>query len=98
MKRNPINVLNDTMQQASQLIEMAIRAAIHSKRANRINKIDLRHYKSCPEKKKRIRKIINSENLKAIYLISQMIIISGQPIRKHDFDKGGAIAEINYKQ
>ncbi len=97
MKRNPINILNDTMQQASQLIEMAIRAAIHSKRASKINKIDLRHYKSSPEKKKRIRKIINSENMKAIYLISQMMIISNQPIRKHNVGKGGIIAEVNYK-
>ena len=96
MKRNPINILNDTMQQAFQLIEMAIRAAIHCKRAKKFNKIDLRHYKSSPDKKERIRKIINLENLKAIYFLSQMII-SRQPIRKHDFDKGDIIAEINYK-
>ena len=96
MKRNPVNILNDTMLKATELMEIGIRITIHTKRAKKFSKIDLRHFKSKPERKNRIRLIIMSESLKAKILFNQMLVITSHPIRTQTFEKG-SIAIINKK-
>ena len=88
MKRNPVNIFNDYANKAAELIECAMRASIHSKRARMFNEIDLRHYKSNQKKKDRIRHIIMIENVKSIRFIQQGIIIGSQPVYKSTFEKG----------
>ena len=95
MKRNPVNILNDHVTKALKITTIALRAKIHAKRANKLTKVDLRKYKANPEKKDRIRRIIISESIKARVLLSQMLIVSSQPIMRQAFENG-TDAHINY--
>lgn len=93
MKRNPVNIFHDRALKAAQIIEISMRIAIHTKRAKKFNTIDLRHYKSNPKKKDRIRKIATLNYLIVFHLMTNMRTISFQPIQTYNFDKGGVIAE-----
>ena len=95
---NPTVILQQGIQKASKLVITAMRYAIHSSRANKFKKIDLRKLKAYPEKKERIKKIINRNHFKAMSLLRDIRIISSQPIQTKSFAKGGEIAKIKYKK
>lgn len=93
MKRNPINVLSDSIHQISCIAEFAFRLAIITARLLKFEKIDLRKYRGDPEKKERIKKIIDSLKLQQFNLYIQMLIIGKQPIQTHTFEKGCIVSE-----
>lgn len=95
---NPSIVIQQQLEKASQLAIIMIRGAIHTSRARKFNKIDLRTLKAYPEKKKRIRAIVIQNHLRAIYLLNDMLIIRSQPIQTKSFSKGSGIANIKYKK
>ncbi len=92
---NPSIVIQRQLEKASQLAIIMIRGAIHTSRARKFNQIDLRTLRAYPEKKKRIRAIIIQNQLVAMGLLSNMLIISSQPIQTRSFPKGGEIVNIN---
>lgn len=94
---NPSIVIQQQFEKASQLAVIMIRIAIHTSRANKFKKTDLRKLRAYPEKKARIRKIIWKNRLIARALLMNKIIISSQPIQRKSFAEGGEIAHIKYK-
>ncbi len=84
MKRNPVNVLNDEVSKILQIAKLTLRTAIHSSRAKKFGKIDLRKYKSRPKDKKRIRAIIYIQSIKVRFLLIQMMIETSQPIPRFE--------------
>ena len=95
---NPSIIIQQQFEKASQLAIIMIRCAIHSSRANKFTKIDLRKLKAYPEKKVRIRKIIMQNHLMTSALLTNLLIISSQSIQTKSFPKGSEIAHINYKK
>ncbi len=95
---NPTVILQQRIQQASEVAITAMRCDIHSSRANKFKKIDLRKLKAYPEKKARIRAIIWRNHLIARALLTNMIIISSQQIQTKSFAKGSEMVHINYKK
>lgn len=91
---NPVNFLNHTIMKAYEIAKYALRAAIHAKRSKKLSEIDLRKFKSNPEKKDRIRKLIIQNALISFHLRTQLYIVSSQPIKPPNFEKGG-VAIIN---
>jgi len=95
---NPSIVIQQQLEKASQLAIIMIRGGIHTSRARKFSKIDLRKLKAYPEKKERIRTIIVKNHFKAWLLLSNMLMISSQPIQTKSFAEGSEIAHINYKK
>ena len=95
---NPSIVIQQQLEKASQLAIIMIRGAIHTSRARKFNKIDLRKLRAYPEKKKRIRAIIIQNHLRAVYLLNDMLVIQSQPIQTKSFAAGSEIAHIKYKK
>ena len=93
MKRNPINIFFDTVDKAKAMFECSYRMTIHSKRAQKLSKIDLRKYRGNPNKKIQIRKLIKLEISRAAGLSFQLIFLSSQPIRIQTFESGAIISE-----
>ena len=94
---NPAVILEQRIQKVTELAIIAIRCTIHTSRANKFKKIDLRKLKAYPEKKERIKSIICKNHFKAWLLLNNMMIISKQPIQTKSFSKGGEIVNIKYK-
>lgn len=97
MKRNPINIFNDIVDKAKAMFECSYILTIHSKRAQKLSKIDLRKYRGNPDKKNQIRKLIILEAAKAARLRFQLMIISSQPIIMQAFESGAIISEKGQK-
>ena len=88
---NPTVILQQRIQKASDLAVIALRCTIHTSRANRFKKIDLRKLKAYPEKKERIKKIIHQNQFKVWLLLNNWMMISSQPIKTKSFPIGGEI-------
>ena len=82
---NPVNILNDRISKASELVTFALRSVIHSNRANKLNKIDLRKYRGNPKKKEQIRELMQKEAMKASCMRIHMLYVISQPIKINSY-------------
>jgi len=81
MERNPINVFNERLSQAGEVLSLAIRSKLAKQRYNKLNKIDLRKYKGRPEKKEQIKRLKNELMQRICWFLTQSIIVMSQPMK-----------------
>lgn len=81
---NPVSHFKNKLSWFTVVSELALRLSIHSARAHKLNKIDLRKYRGNPEKKERIRKLaFIQDQIASKFLISMHMVIM-QPLPPKD--------------